>query len=157
MTPADYKLLLTRSQKWAVGLPLLMFILFPLAFLFLFNAPGFEEFSADNRAPFFPAFPLMFFLGFAAFYAWTVLSLPYQISVTRDRKLVFKSVVRSRSVKVSELLSIEPRSLHIQVGISGYLLKHRNGTIRFPGQFTGQYILLYELKQANPALEIKGC
>jgi hypothetical protein len=157
VTPADYKLLLTRSQKLAVGMPLVMFILFPLGFLFLFFSPGFEEFSADNQPPFFPAFPLVFFLGFAAFYAWTVLSLPYQISVTRDRKLVFKSLMRSRSVKVSELISIEPRSLSIQAGLSGYLLKHRNGSIRFPGQFTGQYLLLYELKQANPALEIKGC
>jgi len=157
VTPAEYKLLLTRSQKLAVGMPLVMFILFPLGFLFLFNSPGFERFSADNQPPFFPAFPLVFFLGVAAFYAWTVLSLPYRISVTRDRKLIFKSIMRSRSVKVSELLSIEPHSLSIQAGISGYLLKHRNGKIRFPGQFTGQYILLYELKQANPALEIKGC
>jgi hypothetical protein len=157
VTPADYKLLLTRSQKFAVGMPLAMFVLFPLGFLFIINAPGFEGFAADNQPPFFPAFPLIFFLGVAAIYAWTVLSLPYQISVTRDRKLVFKSLMRSRSVKVSELISIESRSLSIQAGISGYLLKHRNGSIRFPGQFTGQYLLLYELKQANPALEIKGC
>lgn len=66
MTPAEYKLLLTRSQKLAVGLPLVMFILFPLGFLFLINAPGFEELSADNRPLFSPAFPLVFVLGFAA-------------------------------------------------------------------------------------------
>jgi hypothetical protein len=157
MTPRQYNLLLTRSQKLAVGLPLIMFVLFPLLFFFVFNSAGFKEIPADNRPPFFPAFPLVFFLGFAAFYAWSVLSLPYQISVTSDRRLVFKSILKSRSVRISELLSIQPRSLRIQAGVSGYLLTHRNGKIRFPGQFTGQYILLYELKQANPALEIKGC
>lgn len=157
MTPRQYDLLLTRSQKFVIGLPLLMFIVFPLMFLAVFTSQGFEAKLGDDLPPFFPVFPFGFFLGFAAFYLWTVLSLPYRISVTHDRQLAFKSVLRSRSVPVSDLLSIEPRSLSIQAGISGYVLKHRHGSIRFPGQFTGQYILLYELKQANPALDIKGC
>ena len=102
-------------------------------------------------------FPLLLFGGFGAFYVWTVLSLPYRISVSHDRRVHFKSVLGVRSVRVSDVLSIEPAHLNIQAGISGYVLKHRNGKIRFPGQFTGQYMLLSELKQANPALNIKGC
>jgi hypothetical protein len=140
-------------------MPLIMFTLIPLVFLsfFLFGPVDFQVASPESQPPFFPAFPLIFFLGFAAFYAWSVLSLPYRISVSHDQQLRFKSILRSRSVRVAELLSIEPAHLHVQAGLSGYVLKHQNGKIRFPGQFTGQYILLHELKQANPALDIKGC
>jgi hypothetical protein len=157
MTPRQYDLFLTRSQKLAVGLPLLIFTVMPLLFLVVFNSADFQKVPESDSPPFFPAVPLLFFLAFAAFYAWSVLSLPYRISVTRDRQIVFKSIVKSRSVRISELLSIEPRSLHIQAGVSGYILKHQSGNIRFPGQFTEQYMLLYELKQTNPRLDIKGC
>jgi hypothetical protein len=159
VTPRQYDLLLTRFQKFALVIPLIMFTVLPLAFLlfFVFGPVDFQEMPSETQPPFFPAFPLIFFFGFAAFYAWSVLSLPYRISVTHDQQLLFKSVLRSRSVRVSELLSIEPAHLNVQAGISGYVLKHHNGKIRFPGQFTGQYILLHELKQANPALDIKGC
>jgi hypothetical protein len=144
-------------QKLSVGLPLVMFTVIPLVFLVMFNFGGFPEVPRSDVPPFFPAFPLLIFLAFGAYYAWSVLSLPYRILITHDRQIVFKSILRARSVRVSELLSIEPRSLNIQAGISGYILKHQSGKIRFPGQFTGQYLLLYELKQANPRLEIKGC
>jgi hypothetical protein len=157
MTPRQYDLFLTRSQKLAVGFPLVVFAVIPLVFLVVFGSADFQGVPASDLPPFFPAFPLLFFLAFAAFYAWSVLSLPYRISITHDREIVFKSIMTSRSIRVSELLSIEPRSLHIQAGVSGYILKHQGGKIRFPGQFTGQYMLLYELKQANPQLEIKGC
>jgi hypothetical protein len=157
MTPRTYNLLLTRSQKLAVGLPLVMFTVFPLIFLVVFSSTDFPEAPEGELSPFFPAFPLIIFLGFAAFYAWSVLSLPYQISVTNDQQVVFKSVINSRAVRASEMLAIEPGNLRVQAGVSGYVLKHQSGTIRFPGQFTGQYILLYELKQANPQLDIKGC
>jgi hypothetical protein len=39
----------------------------------------------------------------------------------------------------------------------GHELRHRGGKIVYPGQITGMYILLNELKRANPALEIRGC
>jgi hypothetical protein len=157
MTPRDYNLLLTRTQKLAVAIPFIMLTVLPFFVLLVFNSAEFAQIPAEDRPSFFPVFPLVFLLVFVAFYAWTVLSLPYRISVTRDKQLVFKSFLRTRSVRISELVSIEPRSLNIQAGLSGYVLKHQNGKIRFPGQFTEQYILLYELKQAKPALEIKGC
>lgn len=157
MTPRQYDLWLTRSQKFAMGFPFVMFTVFPLVFWFAFNSTGFQEVPASDLPPFFPAFPLLFFFGIGALYAWSVFSLPYRISVTHDQRIVFKSFLTSRSVRIAELLSIEPRSLHIQVGVSGYVLKHQGGKIRFPGQFTDQYMLIYELKHANPQLDIKGC
>jgi hypothetical protein len=157
MTPRQYNLYLTRWQKLAVGLPLVMFTVFPLGFLAIFSFADLAEIPASEAPPLFPVFPLLPFLAFAAFYAWSVLSLPYRITVTPERQLVFKSVVSSRRVQVSEVLSVEPRSLHIQAGVSGYILKHQNGKLTFPGQFTDQYMLLYELKQANPQVEVRGC
>lgn len=154
MTPREYKLFLTRSQKLAVVLPAIVFVLVAVVFLVAFSA---KRFPQGSEPPFFPWFPLVIFAAFAGFYLSRILTLPYQITVTRDAQLVFKSVVRSRSVKVRDVLSIEPYHLNIQAGVSGYLLKHREGKLRFPGQFTDQYRLLYELKEANPAVELKGC
>ena len=157
MTRRQYNLLLTRSQKLAVGLPLVIFIVFPLVFLVVFNSAGFPEAQEGGPPRLFSGVPLLFVLGLVAFHTWSLLSLPYRILVTDDRHVVFKSIISSRSVRISEMLSIEPRSLSIQAGVSGYVLKHQDGKIRFPGQFTDQYLLLYELKQANPKLDIKGC
>lgn len=157
MTSRQYNLFLTGWQKLAVGLPLVMFTLFPLACLAMFSIADFGEFPASDVPPLFPVFPFLPFLAVAVYYAWSTFSLPYRISVTHDRQLVFKSFISTRCVPVSEVLSIEPRSLHIQAGVSGYVLKHRNGKVVFPGQFTEQYLLLYELKQANPQLDIRGC
>lgn len=157
MTPREYNLFLTRSQKLAMWLPLVMFGVFPFLFLFVFYAAPFPGDRPDDLPRLFPLFPVVLFFGMGAFFAWSVLSLPHRISVTRDRQLVFISRLRTRSVRVADVLSIEPRHLNIQAGLSGYLLQHRDGKIRFPGQFTDQYLLLYELKQANPSAELKGC
>jgi hypothetical protein len=133
-----------------------MFTIMPLVFIFAFS---FTDVAAAANPPpqHFPLFPLIFFLGFAAFYAWSVASLPYRITVTSDQQLQFKSLISVRSALVSDLLSIEPRGLYVQAGVSGYVLQHRTGKIRFPGQFSGLYVLLGELKKANPELEIRGC
>jgi hypothetical protein len=157
MTARQYDLFLTGWQKLAVALPLVMFITIPLAVWVAFSSADFKAASAPDVPPFFPVLPLLFFLAFGLSYAWSVLSLPYRISVTHDRQLVFRSILRSRSVRVSEVLSIAPRSLHIQAGVSGYILKHQNGKLIFPGQFTEQYMLLHELKQANPKVDVRGC
>ncbi|HEY7642344.1 MAG TPA: hypothetical protein VH814_21600 [Steroidobacteraceae bacterium] len=93
MTPRDYKLFLTRLQKFTLVFPAIMLTAFPIIFLFAFNSS----------------------------------------------------------------LSIEPRHHNTQAALSGYLLRHSDGKIRFPGQFTDQYLLRYELKQEKPDVELKGC
>lgn len=157
VTPREYNLFLTRTQTLTTWLPLAMFAAGPLIFLAVFYSDPVAMNLPEDRPPFLPLLPLGLFLIIGAFYAWTLLSLPRRIIVTRDPQLVFKSVLRSQSVRVSDVLSIEPTHLNIQAGLSGYVLKHRDGKIRFPGQFTGQYILLSELKQANPSVDLKGC
>jgi hypothetical protein len=156
LSPRKYDLLLTRSQKFALLMPIVMFLIIPVIFFGIFSMS--EAAGAGLEAePFFPWFPFALFLGFAVFYGWTVATLPYRITTTIDQQIHFKSLLNVRTVRVSEIVKIEPRGLRIQAGISGYDLHHRNGRIRFPGQFTGMYLLLAELKGANPALEILGC
>jgi hypothetical protein len=157
VSPAQYDLLLTRQQKVVVFLPLIIFLVMPLIFFVVFTQVGFPKEFLEGAPPFFPWIPLLLFVVIAAIYGWTLGSLPYRISVTHDQKLVFRSLLKERSVRVSDLVSIEPGTLYVQAGISGYVANHREGKIRFPGQFTGMYRLLFELKQANASLAIRGC
>lgn len=157
MTPREYTLLLTRSQKLALWVPMVMFTVFPILFFFIFHTLRPAADGPDAMPPFFPLFPLGVFLALGVFHAWSVLSLPNKISVTRDRKLVFKSMLRTQAVRVADVQAIAPHSTRLQAGLSGYMLKHREGKIRFTSQFTDQYLLLYELKQENPSVELKGC
>lgn len=156
LTPRQYDLFLTRSQKFTIFAPVVMLILIPIIFTIAFGMIDLPMELDESESPF--DFWLTFFpfLAFAAFYGWNIASLPYRITTTLDQQLHFKSLLRVQTVKASELLAIEPGGLRLQAPISGYFLRHRNGKIRFPGQFTGLHVLLAELKALNPALEIKG-
>lgn len=156
LTQRQYDLLLTRTQKFAVAVPFFAFVLMALVFIFVFTIPAASD-VARAEPPFFPLVPLVFVFAFAVFYAWSVATLPYRITVVPGQSLEFKSLIKVRTVRVAELVSIEPRSLQVQIGISGYALNFRDGRILFPGQFTGLHVLLTELEAANPALEIRGC
>jgi hypothetical protein len=131
-------------------------IVVPLLFFLVFTSLA-AEYNAHRGSPLPPYFPLFFFLAFGLFYAWSVLSLPYRITATPEQTVVFKSLFSERVVRPADLISIEPRNLRVQLGISGYALNHRDGKILYPGQFTGMHVLLTELKSANPGLEIRGC
>jgi hypothetical protein len=156
VTPARYELLLTRSQKLAVVLPFILVLVVPVLFYLAFsNLP--PRVGPGREMPEYMAFiPVPIVLAAGAFLFWIIGRLPYRITVTLEQQLVFKSLLTERTVSIADLVSIEPGSLNTQAQISGYVLKHRDGSIKFPGQFTGMYILLGELKQANPALEIRG-
>jgi hypothetical protein len=158
MTPRKYELLLTRSQKFMLVVPILALVILPLLFFVVF----FQGLIPNSRHPadipaFFPWFPFGMFFLLAGWLIWIMLTTPREIIVTADRKLVFKSVLRSREVRPSDVVSIEPKTLRVQINMSGYQLVHLNGKIAYPGQFTGMYQLLTELKLANPSVEIKGC
>lgn len=158
MTPRQYKLFLTGSQKLVLVLPAVMFLFIPLVFFIVFSSGAFAQGSrSEALPPFFPWFPFGLFFLFAAFYGWTLLSLPHAIIVGADKMIAFKSVLKMQKVRPTDVISIEPKSIRMNVGISGYQLKHLNGKILYPGQFTGMYQLLAEIKQVNPAIDIKGC
>ena len=106
--------------------------------------------------PFF-MLPFVVPLGIVAFYGWFLMSIPYRIAVDGNRQVTFKSFLKSRSVSAYDMLSIEPGGGYMTNGFSWLVVKCREGNIRFFAQFTDQYLLLYELKQANPGLELKGC
>lgn len=134
-----------------------MFILVPLVFVSVFSMVNDPKLFPKDTTPLVFLFPFGLFLIFAVSYGWSLASLPYRITATSDQLLQFKSLLNVRDVRVPDLISIEPQALRIKVNVSGYLLKHRDGKILFPGQFTGFYILLAELKAANPSFDIRGC
>ena len=155
MTPRQCDLLLTGSQKFVAFAPIVLFLLFPVIAYVVFaniDLPGAKPLPRD-----FPWIPLAFFAVLAAVFVWTLTSIPYRLTVTHDQQLEFKSMRSVSRVRVANVLSIKPRSLHIQANVSGYELVHREGKIRFPGQLTGLHAVLYELKLSNPAVQITGC
>lgn len=158
MTPRIYELLLTRSQKWAIAVPIAMFAVMPIAFLVTLKASGLPAEMNANQPPFFPWLPFAPFLTFALVFGSSLALLPYRITVAPDGHLMFKALLKTRVVRYADVLSIEPSRLRFtQAGVTGYLLKYHGGQLRFPGQFTDQYLLLYELKKAKPSVELKGC
>jgi hypothetical protein len=157
LTPREYELVLTRSQKFTVFAPVVMLILIPIVFTVAFGMIDLPIELEEPESKFDLWLPFIPFVALAIFFGWNIASLPYRITATLDQQLHFKSFLRVQTVRVSDLLVIEPGGLRLQVPISGYFLRHRNGRIRFPGQFTGLYLLLAELKALNPKLEIRGC
>jgi hypothetical protein len=158
MTPRQYKLFLTGSQKLVLVIPVVMFLMLPVFFFVVFSSGVIPHGQPPNDLPpFFPWFPFVFFFMFAAYFGWMLLSMPHQITVGADKMIVFKSVLKTQKVRPTDVISIEPKSIRINAGVSGYQLKHLNGKILYPGQFTGMYQLLAEIKQVNPAVDIKGC
>lgn len=158
MTPRQYKLFLSRSQKLMLIAPIAAFLVMPLLFLSVLYQGVIPTGRHPAEIPaFFPWIPIVIFPAAAAWFIWLLLTTPREIIVGADGKLVFKSVLGLREVKPADVISIEPKTLQLQIGMSGYQLRHVNGKIVYPGQFTGMHQLLAELKQANPAVEIKGC
>lgn len=156
LTTQQYDLFLTGSQKLAIVIPLIVMFGVPFLFYFVFTTVAAAN-DVHRDTSFFPFFPLLIFVGGGLFYCWTLAALPYRITATPEQTVVFKSLFSERVVRTADLISIEPRSLRVHVGISGYVLNHRDGKILYPGQFTGMHVLLTELKSANPGLEIRGC
>jgi uncharacterized membrane protein len=157
MTPRQYKLFLTRTQKASLVIPIALFTILPVIFFVVFSHVPPSPARGTYLPPYFPWFPLGFFFIFAAIFGWYVMSMPFEITVTHDKMLVFRSFLKSTTVRPGDVTSIEPRSMRMKLGISGYQLTHLNGKVLYPGQFTGMYLLLAELKQVNPSMEIKGC
>jgi hypothetical protein len=149
LTAMQYDLFLTGTQKLAAVIPLVVMFAVPLLFYFVFTTVAAAN-NVHRDTSFFPYFPLIIFVGGGLFYCWTLAATP-------EQTVVFKSLFSERVVRPTDFISIEPRSLRVHVGISGYVLNHRDGKILYSGQFTGMHQLLTELKSANPGLEIRGC
>ncbi len=155
MTPRRCDLVLTASQKFAAVAPIVIFLLMPLVAIAVFR--GVDTIDGKPLSPFIPWFPAVLFVVLAIVFAWTIASIPYRLTVTHDQQLEFTSMLNTRRVRAANVVAIKPRSLHIQANMSGYELEHREGKIRFPAQFDGFHLVLYELKQVNPAVKLTGC
>ena len=119
--------------------PILLLRLVPLMFTLIHEFPG--HLRLPNRLPtHLPLLLLVPFLVIAVIFALIVASIPYRITAAQDQKLLFKSLMQAREVRVSDLQRIEPGHLYIQAGMSGYVLHHRDsgvGDSRLPAADSG--------------------
>ena len=148
MTPREYRLHLTWSQKLTVALPLLAFTVAPLVAYAVT-----VTLHLRVPAPFFLA-PM----AYGAFLWWILLTTPHRVRVTQSGQLEFVSVLRRQAIPVSEIISVAPQGSAYSVSPFGhFVLSHRNGRVGFVAQFTGLHALLGELRQANSNIELIGC
>jgi hypothetical protein len=159
VTSRRFELYLLKSQKWGVTIPAVVFVLLPTVFvvLYLLGAIPTRELNA-GEVGYFPLFPFGLFWVIGLLYVWTILTLPFRITVTPDKRLEFKSLIRTTSIAVQDVKSIEPSYVwFVQIPATVLRLNHATGTIRFIGQFTDQHVLVSELKQESPGVVLLGC
>src|SRR4051794_18224792 len=98
ITPRQYDLLLTRSQKLAVFLPVVVFLLMPLLIFFVIIPLDESRHGVTGSPdPFLFVMPLIF-VGGAIYFAWIIGSLPYRITATLDQQLQFKAFWKTCNV-----------------------------------------------------------
>jgi protein-S-isoprenylcysteine O-methyltransferase Ste14 len=111
VTPRQYELILTLSQRWSLYVPAAMFILMPFVFLMFFQMMPEYERVESGVPPFFPWFPFGLFTLWGVLWMWPAISLPRNIAISKDNVLRFTSPLAKVEVPVADILSIEPKSL----------------------------------------------
>lgn len=140
--PTSYDLALDTSTKIIVPTIILIFIV-----VGVFGA--IEALGTDQSAAIF----FVFWFGVLSFMVFQVVSLPLHIDDDGNGTITFRSLARSRRVRVSTITSIEPVR-----GQFGFLrLRHQAGSVVFLNQFTGFHRLVAALVLDNPRISLKGC
>ena len=123
-------------------------------FLAIFTLAGllipFAESSPGSSPP--VVFALLWF-GFLAYGWYQVLSLPHTIVHHPDDTLEFRSLMRTRIVRIADLQVIEP--VPGQLGF--FRFRHSNGKLVALLQFDGFHELLREIRTKNPQVRLLGC
>jgi len=82
-----------------------------------------------------------------------LLTIPYRIRVDDLGAIEFKSLVRTRTLSPTDIISIQP-----DISQLGFLIiKHRAGKIRLVHQFDGFHEFLNHIKTVNPSITLRGC
>ena len=77
--------------------------------------------------------------------------MPTQIIVGEDGFVEFRGRTSSQKVRIADLQTIKPG-----IGRLAVKIRHAGGKLRMPNRFKGFYNFLATVKQANPAVAIKG-
>jgi hypothetical protein len=86
--------------------------------------------------------------------AYAAYAFTFEITVQPDGRIVFRSLLRTRTVPASDIVSIRPGFLDIN---RQYLvIRHRGGKVRLGGPFEHFYDFLTTLKRLNPSVDTDG-
>lgn len=107
--------------------------------------------ATSGSAP--PALFAVVWFGALGLCWYQVLSVPQAIVHHFDDRLEFKAPIRTRSLSIAELRSIEP--VPNQFGMLRF--SHANGKINILNQFDGFHELIAVIKAKNPNVQIRGC
>lgn len=101
-----------------------------------------------------PPFPV-FLVGLLiiAINLWTMGSTAVEIRLADDGHVEFVAPLRTTRIAVFNIVSIAPSG-----AMKGavFILKHRDGKVRFDPKLDGMHELITELKRQNPVIELHG-
>lgn len=101
-----------------------------------------------------PPFPFfLFILAVLGLNLWLLGSTALEVRLEDDGHVEFVAPLRRVRIPVIEILSIAPSDI-MQGKV--FVLKHRNGRIRFDPRLNGMHELIAELKARNPRIELRG-
>ncbi len=90
-------------------------------------------------------------------FAWMlyamVLRVPYELKIHDDNSIEFRSLLGWKVILPSQIKSIKTRPL----SLGEILVKHGGGTIYLVHHIDGFYDFVWNVKQLNPEIEIRGC
>lgn len=101
-----------------------------------------------------PPFPV-FLVIFAALSLnlWLLGTVALEIRLEDDGHVELVAPFRRVRIPVLEILSITPSDM---MQGKAFVLKHRDGQLRFDPKLTGMHELVSELKARNPSIELRG-
>ena len=102
------------------------------------------------------AVPLLLLMLGALAWLWFVglVWFPYEIRLTSDGVLTFRSVLRTIQVKAGDLVSIRPEFMDL--GGATLVFRTTSRSLRALRRMDGMLDLLTEVRAINPDLELRG-
>jgi hypothetical protein len=136
-------------SKPLLGFYFAFFAIFILAALLGVVAGLAGKIGADGP----PTWVFALVLAFVLFAAYMWLRFPYEITVSDDARVEFKSIFRTTTTSLSEIVSVQAKRNAV-----GFVdVVHATGTVHLLNQMDGFHDFVATIKAANPAVTIEGC
>jgi hypothetical protein len=108
-------------------------------------------FSGFGGSPPFPVFLVALLI--IGINLWIIAGIAVEVRLGDDGHVEFVTPLRTTRIAVMNILSITP-SAAMKGAI--FILKHRDGKVRFDPKLNGMHELITELERQNPGIELRG-
>jgi hypothetical protein len=110
--------------------------------------------SAKAQGPTAPPAPV-FLAGLLviAINFWTIAGTATEVRLEGEGMVEFVAPFRTTRIPAADIESIRPSEA---MRGAFFVLRHRNGSLRFDPKLDGMHELIAELKRHNPAMELRG-